>query len=79
MAKKRFALVGAGLFGEVHARAYSTHAGAEIAAICDLNGERAAEVASKYGAVPGPFHCVKKRSEKLETSVESGDQVTSAP
>jgi len=48
--KKRFALVGAGLFGEVHAKAYSTTPGAELALVCDLNGERAKEVASQYGA-----------------------------
>ena len=36
-------------------------------------------MASKYGAVPGPFQSVKNRSEKLDTSVDSGDQLTSAP
>ena len=49
MAKKRFALVGAGLFGEMHARAYTSHPEAELAVICDLNGARAKEVAAKYG------------------------------
>lgn len=50
MARKRFALVGAGLFGEVHAKAYSTHPEAELAAVCDLNADRAKEIASRYGA-----------------------------
>ena len=50
MAKKRFALVGAGLFGEMHARAYSSHPEAELAVVCDLNGDRAKEIAERYGA-----------------------------
>jgi len=52
MAKKRFALVGAGLFGEMHARAYSSHPEAELTMVCDLNGDRAREIAAKYGARP---------------------------
>jgi len=50
VATKRFALIGAGLFGEMHARAYSSHPKAELAIVCDLNGERAKEIAAKYGA-----------------------------
>jgi len=49
MAKKRFALIGAGLFGEMHARAYTSHPDAELAVVCDLNGDRARQVAEKYG------------------------------
>lgn len=50
MAKKRFALVGAGLFGEMHARAYHSHPEAELAVVCDLNGDRAKEIAEEYGS-----------------------------
>jgi len=50
MARKRFALIGAGLFGEMHARAYASHPEAELAVICDLNGDRAKQVAERYGA-----------------------------
>jgi predicted dehydrogenase len=50
MDRKRFALIGSGVFGEVHAKAYSSHPEAELAAVCDLRAERAAEIASKYGA-----------------------------
>ncbi len=49
MAVKRFALVGAGLFGEMHAKVYSKHPGAELAAVCDLNEARAQEVAQRHG------------------------------
>jgi predicted dehydrogenase len=45
-----FALIGAGLFGERHAQAYSRHHAVNFAAVCDLNLERAEAVAAKYGA-----------------------------
>jgi len=51
MTKKRFALIGAGVFGEMHAKAYSGHPEAEFAVVCDLNAERAGAMASKYGAM----------------------------
>jgi predicted dehydrogenase len=50
MSKKRFALIGAGLFGEVHARVYAEDPQVEFAAVCDLNRERAREIAEKYQA-----------------------------
>ncbi len=50
MRSKRFAIVGAGLFGETHAKAYTTHPGAELSVVCDINEKRAAEVAKQYGA-----------------------------
>jgi len=50
VSKKRFALVGAGLFGEMHAKVYSNHAGVELAAVCDLDEPRARQVAEQYGA-----------------------------
>ncbi len=50
MTKKRFALIGAGVFGEMHAKAYSGHPEADFAAVCDLNAERAKAIASQYGA-----------------------------
>ncbi|MCJ7822431.1 MAG: Gfo/Idh/MocA family oxidoreductase [Armatimonadetes bacterium] len=50
MAKKGFAVIGAGLWGEMHAQAYSSHPEARLAAVCDLREERASQIASKYGA-----------------------------
>ena len=47
--KKGFALVGAGLFGERHAQAYSRHPDVRFVSVCDLNGERAKSIAEKYG------------------------------
>jgi predicted dehydrogenase len=48
--KKGFALVGAGLFGTRHAQAYSRHHAVDFVAVCDLNGQRAKDVAEQYGA-----------------------------
>jgi predicted dehydrogenase len=50
MTKPGFALIGAGVFGERHAQAYSRHHAAELIAVCDLNLERARVVAERYGA-----------------------------
>jgi predicted dehydrogenase len=48
--KQGFALVGAGLFGERHAQAYSRHHEVDFAAVCDLDAERARRLAEAYGA-----------------------------
>ena len=45
-----FALVGAGIFGERHAQAYSRHPAVDFVAVCDLDEERAQAIAAKYGA-----------------------------
>jgi predicted dehydrogenase len=50
MQKTGFALIGAGLFGERHAQAYSRHPAVDFVSVCDLNGDRAREVAERYGA-----------------------------
>lgn len=43
------ALVGCGLFGEIHLKAYTEYARAELVAVFDLNKKRAAECAKQYG------------------------------
>ena len=48
--KQGFALVGAGLFGERHAQAYSRHPMVDFAAVCDLDEARARRLAETYGA-----------------------------
>lgn len=50
VAKRGFALIGAGIFGERHAQAYSRHPAVDFVAVCDLDGDRAQEIAAKYGA-----------------------------
>ena len=49
-ARTGFALIGAGVFGQRHAQAYSRHAAVDFVGVCDLDGERARTVAAQYGA-----------------------------
>ena len=44
------ALIGAGLFGERHAQAYSRHHAVNFVAVCDLNLPRAEQIAERYNA-----------------------------
>lgn len=44
-----FGLIGAGLWGEMHALIYSSTEGVNFEAVCDINEERAKEIAKKYG------------------------------
>jgi predicted dehydrogenase len=73
MAKKRFALIGAGVFGEMHARAYSNHPEVEFAVVCDLNRERARAIASRYGA--GRF-CTDWREVVLDAAIDAASVAT---
>ena len=47
----QFGLIGAGVFGQVHAKVYADHPGAKLAVICDLNAKRAKQVAKACGGV----------------------------
>lgn len=48
--KKGFALIGAGLFGQRHAQAYSRHHAVDFVAVCDIDAERARKTAEQFGA-----------------------------
>ena len=48
--KTGFALIGAGLFGERHAQAYSRHPLVDFKYVCDLDEARARSIADTYGA-----------------------------
>ena len=50
MAKVGCAVIGVGLWGETHAALYAEHADTELVAVCDLDADRARQVAQKYGA-----------------------------
>jgi predicted dehydrogenase len=50
MDKLNFGVIGAGLWGESHARVFSAHPKANLTAICDLDGKKAKNIADKYGA-----------------------------
>ncbi len=45
-----FGVIGTGVWGETHLKTYSTHPGAELASICDLNEELLRARAEQYGA-----------------------------
>jgi predicted dehydrogenase len=45
----KMAVIGAGIWGENHAMAYSTYPIVDLAYICDLNAERARQLAEKVG------------------------------
>jgi predicted dehydrogenase len=45
-----FGVIGTGVWGETHLKTYSTHPGAELACICDLNEDLVKERAEQYGA-----------------------------
>lgn len=50
MRKVKVALVGAGVWGQVHAQVYGTNPVADFVAVCDANIERARKVAQEWGA-----------------------------
>ena len=49
MTLTRVGVVGAGFHGEMHLEAYSASERCELTCICDLNEERARQMAEKYG------------------------------
>lgn len=59
MASKRVrvGVIGAGIWGGMHVRAYSQHASAELVGVCDLDASRAKQLAEQYG-IPKHFTSV---------------------
>jgi len=50
MKQVRMGVIGAGIWGTAHLRAYAQHASAELVAVCDLDEARAREAAERFGA-----------------------------
>ena len=50
----RFAVIGAGIWGRMHIRAYRQHPPAELVAICDIDEERVHAAATEFD-VPKSF------------------------
>ncbi|MFC5699680.1 Gfo/Idh/MocA family protein [Cohnella faecalis] len=50
MASLRIGVIGTGSISELHLNAYSANPSASLVAVCDINGQRASDVAAKYGA-----------------------------
>lgn len=47
---QRFALIGCGFIGQVHAANLARHPGVELALVCDIDAARAAALAEQFGA-----------------------------
>ncbi len=63
----RVGVVGTGIWGAAHVRAYSQHPSAELVAVCDLDEARARKVAAEW-RVPAAYTSVEEmlRHEKLD-------------
>ncbi|MFN4227007.1 MAG: Gfo/Idh/MocA family protein [Candidatus Ratteibacteria bacterium] len=48
MEKVKCAVIGTGIFGEIHVHTYKTYEKAELVKICDINEKRAKEISEKY-------------------------------
>ncbi len=49
MSKVGFGLIGCGIFGRIHARAYTASTNARLVAVCDQDASRAAALAAEFG------------------------------
>ena len=75
----RVGVVGVGIWGRMHIRAYLQHPSAELVAVCDLDGKRAARVAKEFG-IPKHFSSVEELlNENLEgLSIATPDRAHAA-
>ncbi len=67
--KVRVGVVGVGI-GSLHIQGYQRHPHAEVVAVCDINEERAQQVAQEYG-VPHVFADYQQMLEKVELNAVS--------
>ena len=63
MKKLKMAIVGAGIWGENHAKIYNAHPFAEVVAVSDLNLEAAQDMARKMD-IPGVYEDCGEMFEK---------------
>jgi predicted dehydrogenase len=63
----RVAVIGVGMWGTVHVRAYTQHASAELVAVCDLNEERVRETAKSW-SIPSHYTSLDEmlKNEELD-------------
>lgn len=75
--KLRGALIGTGIFGSFHAQAYSQIPYVELKAVCDLNEERARNIAEKYGIaeVYTDYHEMLEKCDCDFVSVATPDHI----
>jgi len=70
MKQVRVGVIGAGIWGAAHLRAYSQHASAELVAVCDLDEARAREAGDRFG-VPGVFTSAEQMLAEAELDAVS--------
>jgi len=75
--KVKMGIVGAGIWGERHASIFNSHNMVDVTAICDMNIDRAQEVAAKYGIqdVYSDFNEMAKRCNCDAVSIATPDHV----
>ncbi len=75
----RIGIVGAGIWGTTHARAYAQNSRVELAAVCDLDESRARRLAEQY-RIPKTFTCLDEMlAEDLDgVSVATPDDAHTA-
>ena len=66
MKKLGVAVVGTGFWGKNHARVYKELASTELVAICDVNAEKAKNVASQFGAKAYTSSARMLKNEEIE-------------
>ncbi|MBN2557365.1 MAG: Gfo/Idh/MocA family oxidoreductase [Clostridia bacterium] len=68
MGKLRIGIIGTGNISNTHMASYKKLGNAEIAAVCDLNGERVAAYCEKYGV---PVHYTDHRKLLADKSIDA--------
>lgn len=64
--KLKVGVFGVGSLGQHHARIYASMPDVELVGVCDVNAERAAEIAGKYGT--SPYTSVDALAAKIEAA-----------
>jgi len=70
MKRIRVGVIGAGIWGATHVRAYAQHASADLVAVCDLEEARAQQVAEEAGTAK-PFTSVEQMLAEVELDAVS--------
>jgi len=70
MKQVRVAMIGAGIWGATHIRAYCQHASAELVAICDLDEQRSRDAAAQCGTA-GHYTSVEEMLAREELDAVS--------
>ena len=75
MEKVKFGIIGAGLWGEMHARTYWNHPLVEIGGVCDMNEARAKQIAAQYEAEQHytDYRALLKRDDIAAVSIVTPD------